>query len=68
MCKCPVSQQHDRKASDHSEQGSTSKMPKKDKGHHKMKAAYNSKDKEAKTFFLKTAKYVPQEHSSISMK
>jgi hypothetical protein len=43
-------------------------MPKKDKGHHKMKATYNAKDKQAKPFLLKSAKNVPQELSSISMK
>jgi hypothetical protein len=55
-------------ASSHSEQGYTSQMPKKDRGHHKMKSTHNAKDKQAKPFFLKTAKHVPQEHSSISMK
>jgi hypothetical protein len=44
------------------------KMPKKDKGHHKMNATHNAKDKQAKPFFLKTVKHVPQELSSISMK
>jgi hypothetical protein len=43
-------------------------MPKKDKGHHKIKEANNAKDKQAKPFFLKTAKHVPQELSAISMK
>jgi hypothetical protein len=43
-------------------------MPKKDKGHHKMKATHNAKDKQAKSFFLKAARHVPQELSSISMK
>jgi hypothetical protein len=36
------------------------KCQKKDKGHHK--------DEQAKLFFLKTAKQVPQQLSSISMK
>jgi hypothetical protein len=44
------------------------KMPSKDKGHHKMKATHNTKDKQAKPFFLKSAKHVPQELSSICMK
>jgi hypothetical protein len=43
-------------------------MPKKDRGHHKMKATHNAKDKQAKSLFLKVAKHVPQELSSISMK
>jgi hypothetical protein len=43
-------------------------MPKKDKGHHKMKATHNAKDKRAKPFFLEAAKHVLQELSSISMK
>jgi hypothetical protein len=43
-------------------------MLKKDKGHHKMKATHNTKDKQAKPVFLKAAKHVPQELSSISMK
>jgi hypothetical protein len=43
-------------------------MPKKDKRHHKMKATDNAKDKQAKSFFLKSAMPVPQELSSISMK
>jgi hypothetical protein len=34
-------------------------MPKKDSGHHKMKATHNAKDKQAKPFFPKTAKHVP---------
>jgi hypothetical protein len=34
----------------------------------KMKAAHNARDKQAKIFFLKSAKHVPQELSSISMK
>jgi hypothetical protein len=33
-----------------------------------MKATHNAKDKQAKAFFLKAAKHVPQELSSISMK
>jgi hypothetical protein len=33
-----------------------------------MKATHNAKDNQAKPFFLKTAKHVPQELSAISMK
>jgi hypothetical protein len=44
------------------------KMPKKDKGHHKMTVTHNAKDKQAKLFFLKAARHVPQELSSIIMK
>jgi hypothetical protein len=44
----PVSQQHYRKASDHSEQSYASQMPKKDKGHNKMKMTHNTKGKQAK--------------------
>jgi hypothetical protein len=43
-------------------------MPKKDRGHHKMKATHNAKDKQAKPFFLKIVKHVSQELSAISMK
>jgi hypothetical protein len=43
-------------------------MPKKDKGHHKMKATHNARDKQARQFFSKVAKHVPQELSAISMK
>ncbi len=42
-------------------------MPKKDKGHHKMKATHTAKDKQAKPLFPKSAKHVPQEFSAISM-
>jgi hypothetical protein len=32
------------------------KMPKKDKGHHKMKVTHNAKDKQAKLFFSEISK------------
>ncbi len=40
---------------------------KKDKGHHKMKATHNTKNKQAKPFFPKAASHVPQKLSCISM-
>jgi hypothetical protein len=43
-------------------------MTKKYKGHHEMKMIHNTKEKPTKLIFLKIAKYVPQELSSISMR
>jgi hypothetical protein len=43
------------------------KMLKKDKEYHMMKAMHNAKGKQARPFFLKSAKHVLQELSSISI-
>jgi hypothetical protein len=43
-------------------------MPKNDKGHHKTKATHNANNEQLKLFFLKTAKHVPQELSTIGIK